>query len=179
LERVGWTFWRCFGSNWSLDREAVLDDLIETLRRNNIHPIGAVSASTEYTEHRKTRGSADDAFAETRLGSIVSSDPSGLSQPSVSADTQLAPGDRVMVRYLDDPKSRPLCYVLAERSDDRLNGYLSLSSPLAKVLSEAAPGDEIVANDGLADRPMLYVSLEREPARLLRDAAARQTSTST
>ncbi len=40
LERVGWTFWRCFGSNWSLDREGVLEDLVQTLQRNEIYPIG-------------------------------------------------------------------------------------------------------------------------------------------
>jgi very-short-patch-repair endonuclease len=36
LERVGWTFWRCFGSNYSLDRGGVLDDLFQTLDRMDI-----------------------------------------------------------------------------------------------------------------------------------------------
>jgi hypothetical protein len=37
-----------------------------------------------------------------------------------------------------------------------------LSSALAKALSEAAPGDEIIAHDGKSDRPILYISLEPE-----------------
>jgi hypothetical protein len=37
-----------------------------------------------------------------------------------------------------------------------------LSSPLAKALAEASPGDEIIAHDGKTDRPILFVSLERE-----------------
>jgi hypothetical protein len=86
----------------------------------------------------------------------------GQSQPPVNANTQLLSGDRVVVRFLDDPKAGPLCYVLTERSDDRLNGYLSLLSPMAKSLAEASPGDEIIASDGKNDRPMLYISLERE-----------------
>jgi hypothetical protein len=79
-----------------------------------------------------------------------------------TADDQLSSGDRVVVRFLDEPKAHPVCYILAERSDDRLNGYLSLSSPLAKALAEASPGDEIIAYDGKSDRPILFVSLERE-----------------
>jgi hypothetical protein len=59
-------------------------------------------------------------------------------------------------------KARPLCYVLTERSDDRLNGYLALSSRLAKSLSEASPGDEILIDEGGGERPLLYMSLERE-----------------
>jgi very-short-patch-repair endonuclease len=52
LERVGWTFWRCFGSNWSLDRDGALGDLIQTLQRNGIYPIGA--ASSPSLIHRTT-----------------------------------------------------------------------------------------------------------------------------
>src|SRR5271165_3036042 len=58
LERVGWTFWRCFGSNYSLDREGALDDLIQTLDRMGIKPIGGKSPERKYTEHRTTRAKA-------------------------------------------------------------------------------------------------------------------------
>ena len=56
LERVGWTFWRCFGSNWSLNRSAVFNDLLQTLERSGIRPVGAMTAPAQYTEHRSTRG---------------------------------------------------------------------------------------------------------------------------
>jgi transcription elongation GreA/GreB family factor len=89
--------------------------------------------------------------------------PTGALGPSQSgADNQLVAGDRVVVRYLDDSKAKPLCYILSNRSDDRLNGYLSLSSPLSRALCEASPGDEILVDDGKGDRPILYMTLERE-----------------
>src|SRR6185437_1069418 len=55
LERVGWTFWRCFGSNYSLDRAGVLDDLFQTLERMDIKPVGAQATGSRYTEHRVVR----------------------------------------------------------------------------------------------------------------------------
>ena len=165
LERVGWTFWRCFGSNWSLNRRAVFDDLLQTLERSGIRPMGATAAPAQYTEHRSTRGFNDEGEAGDGAGaSVISIDRSGHGQPPASSttDNQLSSGDRVVLRFLDDPKAHPVCYILTERSDDRLNGYLSLSSPLAKALAEASPGDEIIAHDGKSDRPILFVSLERE-----------------
>lgn len=165
LERVGWTFWRCFGSNWSLNRAAAFDDLLETLERNEIRPIGTTPAASQYTEHRSARGFAEEDPTEGgATASVVSIERfgHGQSQPPANADTQLLSGDRVVVRFLDDPKTGPLCCVLTERSDDRVNGYLSLLSPMAKALVEASPGDEIIANDGKSDRPVLFVSLDRD-----------------
>jgi very-short-patch-repair endonuclease len=165
LERVGWTFWRCFGSNWSLDRDGVLEDLIQALQRNEVFPIGAAPSPSQYTEHRTARGLLDDGLVDQgQAGSAIPMDlPTGAVWPSQSgADNQLVAGDRVVIRYLDDPKAKPLCYILSKRSDDRLNGYLSLSSPLSRALCEASPGDEILVDAGKGDRPILYMTLERE-----------------
>jgi very-short-patch-repair endonuclease len=53
LERAGWTFWRCFGSSFARDRDGVLQDLVETMNRLGIEPIGAAERVGEtYTEHR-------------------------------------------------------------------------------------------------------------------------------
>ena len=165
LERVGWTFWRCFGSNWSLDRDGVLEDLIQTLQRNEIHPIGAASSRSQYTEHRTMRGLLDDRLVDQgQGGSVIPMDLAvGDHWPSQSGtDSQLVVGDRVVIRYLDDPKAKPLCYILTNRSDDRINGYLSLSSALARALCEASPGDEILVDEGKSHRPILYMTLEHE-----------------
>jgi transcription elongation GreA/GreB family factor len=83
-------------------------------------------------------------------------------QSQSGTDSQLAAGDRVVIRYLDDPKSKPLCYILTNLSDDRINGYLSLSSALGRALCEASPGDEILVDDGKGHRPILYMTLEHE-----------------
>ena len=41
LERAGWTFWRCFASNFTLRRDVVLNDLLQTLDGLGIEPLGA------------------------------------------------------------------------------------------------------------------------------------------
>jgi transcription elongation GreA/GreB family factor len=80
-------------------------------------------------------------------------------------DASLAAGDRIVIRYLDDPRSRAECYILTERASDPRNGRLSVSSPLAVALADASPGDEIVIRIGDRDRTVLYMNLVREPPR--------------
>jgi transcription elongation GreA/GreB family factor len=140
-------------------------DEYKALERSGIRPMGATVAPAQYTEHRSTRGFSEEGEAGDGAGaSVISIERSGRVQPPAfsTTDNQFSSGDRVVLRFLDDPKAHPVCYSLTERSDDRLNGYLSLSSPLAKALAQASPGDEIIAHDGKSDRPILFVSLEPE-----------------
>ena len=56
LERVGWTFWRCFASTFVRRREAVLEDLAATLAARGIQPIALHPAAlAEYAEKRPVR----------------------------------------------------------------------------------------------------------------------------
>ena len=41
LERAGWTFWRCFASDFVRRRDEVIADLVQTLEREGIEPIGS------------------------------------------------------------------------------------------------------------------------------------------
>lgn len=52
LERAGWTFWRCFASTWTLNKDAVVKELTETLYSMGIEPIGAMEKSPLYAEKR-------------------------------------------------------------------------------------------------------------------------------
>ncbi|MHC1729380.1 MAG: AAA domain-containing protein [Syntrophobacteraceae bacterium] len=53
LERAGWVFWRCFASAFIRRRKDTLDDLVKTLTKHGIDPIGADNAPRSvYTEHR-------------------------------------------------------------------------------------------------------------------------------
>jgi very-short-patch-repair endonuclease/transcription elongation GreA/GreB family factor len=163
LERVGWTFWRCFGSNYSLDRERVLEDLIQTLDRMEIKPTGSGQPGSLYTEHQTRRSKKMED-----LDNAVSDVPSEARRPETTSldpdvDTRLRAGDRIVIRFLDDQKSRPEYYQLTERASDPLNGLLSLSSPLAVALSEASAGDEIAVRIGDRDRNVFFVTLERQP----------------
>ena len=53
LERAGWTFWRCFASSFVRRREEVLDDLMRTLERLRIEPLGAESVDNTVWVHYK------------------------------------------------------------------------------------------------------------------------------
>jgi very-short-patch-repair endonuclease len=59
LERLGWIFWRCWGSAWISDREGCLADLLATLQRLGIEPIGTGEIGGAYTEHIEVRVQTD------------------------------------------------------------------------------------------------------------------------
>ncbi len=51
LERLGWVFWRCWGSSWIADRQGCLDDLKATMARMGIEPLGMGVIEGVYTLH--------------------------------------------------------------------------------------------------------------------------------
>jgi very-short-patch-repair endonuclease len=51
LERLGWVFWRCWGSAWNSDRDGCVSDLQGTLERLGIGPLGMAEAGGVYTQH--------------------------------------------------------------------------------------------------------------------------------
>lgn len=53
LERAGWIFWRCFASSFVRRREAVLSELMQTLERLGIEPLGAESVDSTVWVHYK------------------------------------------------------------------------------------------------------------------------------
>ena len=53
LERAGWTFWRCFASSFVRRREAVLVDLMQSLQKLGIEPLGAESVDNTAWVHYK------------------------------------------------------------------------------------------------------------------------------
>lgn len=54
LERAGWTFWRCFASSFVRRREEVVSDLLQTLEKLGIEPIGSETVdSTIWVEYKE------------------------------------------------------------------------------------------------------------------------------
>ena len=53
LERAGWTFWRCFASSFVRRREAVLGDLMQTLQKLGIEPLGSETVDSTVWVHYK------------------------------------------------------------------------------------------------------------------------------
>ena len=52
MERMGWRFWRCWGSSFYLDPEDCMADLIRTLDSLGIKPLEGETPRYVYTEHR-------------------------------------------------------------------------------------------------------------------------------
>jgi very-short-patch-repair endonuclease len=53
LERAGWTFWRCFASSFVRRRDAVLADLMQTLQKLGIEPLGSQTVDSTVWVHYK------------------------------------------------------------------------------------------------------------------------------
>ena len=53
LERAGWTFWRCFASSFVRNREEVVGDLVQTLERLGIEPLGSETVDNTVWVHSK------------------------------------------------------------------------------------------------------------------------------
>ena len=52
LERVGWRFWRCWGSHWRANSNGCFQDLLITLGGMGIDPVGGDYSPIVYTAHR-------------------------------------------------------------------------------------------------------------------------------
>ncbi|MDD5200921.1 MAG: AAA domain-containing protein [Terrimicrobiaceae bacterium] len=62
LERAGWTFWRCWGSSFIRDPDECIADLLRTLERLGVEPVGAADVDfSEIVEYREVGAIAADA----------------------------------------------------------------------------------------------------------------------
>jgi hypothetical protein len=119
--------------NYSLDRRGVLDDLFQTLDWMDIKPVSGTIFGSRFTEHRvvRVKNNADitnDGKPPTRSELRAESEQVDIPTPVTGEadDASLAAGDRIVIRYLDDPRSRAECYILTERASDPRNGFLSV-----------------------------------------------------
>jgi very-short-patch-repair endonuclease len=73
LERVGWRFWRCWSSSFTVDPDGCMADLFATLDRHGIQPEQGDGSDERYTEHRVAapKGSGRAAEAVEANGAIA------------------------------------------------------------------------------------------------------------
>ncbi len=67
MERLGWVFWRCWGSSWISDRQGCLDDLKAVLERMGIMPLGMEAVGGAYTLHIEVAPPVSDTGEQTEL----------------------------------------------------------------------------------------------------------------
>lgn len=121
LERMGWIFWRCWGSHWLADPEGCLKDLLATLAGLGIEPVGGSHSHQEWTEHRVAGGAIAPGDASQQAAAASGSPVLVLDAPAAEErakrddlsrhaqtdrDTLVEEGDTVIVRFSDDNRVR-------------------------------------------------------------------------
>jgi len=145
LERVGWRFWRCWASSFTLDPDGCMADLFALLKRMGIEPAGGERAGERLTRHVVAKP-ADAPATVAREA------------PAPPEDT-IRVGDRVLVEYLDDKKQ--LTLTLTYDQADTIKGLLPASSPLGQVLLGCSEEDEIEYTVDGKTRRVLIRKIER------------------
>jgi very-short-patch-repair endonuclease len=148
LERVGWRFWRCWSSSFTIDPEGCVADLVATLDRLGIEPQVSDAPERIYTEYREARSVPLDPVKTVDLP-IHSPNEKGIE-----------PGDRIIVRDLDDGKT--MSFVLSDKRDDPVNGIVGTTSPLGSKLQGCNEEDEVDFEVAGKKRRVLIVRAERE-----------------
>jgi very-short-patch-repair endonuclease/transcription elongation GreA/GreB family factor len=143
LERLGWTFWRCWGSHWLADRQNCLDDLLATLGRLGIQPVGGEISEQVWTEHRvigQEQGFGENAqVAAAEAGrpvlATVNEDTDLGIVPAVEESTGgeiVEVGDTVIVRFADDNHVRR--FRLSKEGHNPDGGIVGVGQPIVEAL---------------------------------------------
>ncbi len=71
LERAGWTFWRCFASSFVRRRESVIVDLLNTLQKLGIEPLGSEAVdNTVWVQYKEVDPYGVDVISEPELAQV-------------------------------------------------------------------------------------------------------------
>jgi len=127
MERVGWRFWRCWGSSFQLDPEACFADLTSTLHELGIKPTNLSPEPSAYTEFRVISGV-----------SRAEAEPASIEEE----DLPVQVGDRVLVSFNDDPGRQHTIVISADGTDSAL-GIHSIDDATGKALAGGMVDEEV------------------------------------
>lgn len=153
LERVGWRFWRCWASSFTVDPDGCMADLFRTLDANGIQPMSAEYVPERYCEQRVANP-----------GSLPTSKTEKPGMADIGSDGGIKVGDSIVVRYLDDNKTNS--FVLSHDRHDPVNGLIGAETPFGKQILGFNEEDEIEIEDAGRRRRVLIVRAAKEGARL-------------
>jgi very-short-patch-repair endonuclease len=151
LERVGWRFWRCWASSFTIDPDGCMADLFSVLDANGIQPTAEESGPERYTEQRVAEAKPVDRACGTD-----GSEPASREKP----DAGIKVGDSLVVRFLDD--NNTTSFVLSRDRHDPVNGLVGAETPFGKQLLGFNEEDEIEVEADGRSRRMLIVRAARE-----------------
>jgi hypothetical protein len=162
MERVGWRFWRCWGSSFRLDPDTCIDDLVRSLNALGIEPIGSGEAPRIWTEFRtiSRKGSEDTApsgaATKTDAEYTTASPPEG---PAEDGENIVEIGDRVQVQVSEDARVRVVT-LSADRHDPDL-GVISAQHPSGAALVGAQEDEEIEFEIDGKPRRWMVIKVEK------------------
>jgi very-short-patch-repair endonuclease len=134
LERMNWIFWRCWGSSFARDPEGCMADLIDTLEKQGIKPIGRSEGVQPFTERRVL--DANQILGSKKGNETVDADAS-----DDFADARLAAGDSITIVFDDEP-NRLYQLLLVEGESDLSIGQVSIHDETGKQLRDSQTDDE-------------------------------------
>jgi very-short-patch-repair endonuclease len=158
MERVGWRFWRCWGSSFRLDPDGCIDDLVRSLKSLDIEAVGSDEAPTVWTEFRTASPKASEQTASPAEETTTAS----ADMPAEDKGMVVEIGDRVQVQMSGDTRVRVI-KLTSDKHDPDL-GIISAQHPSGAALLGAEEDEEIEFEiDGKPHRWMV-VKIERERA---------------
>jgi very-short-patch-repair endonuclease/transcription elongation GreA/GreB family factor len=166
LERLGWVFWRCWGSHWLADPEGCMHDLLATLQRHGVEPVSADVSPVEWTRHvtvgadegapdasveASTDGESTKQDAQTEAHDAgVTNKPdqskeaeadTGATSDAEADDTRVEPGDTVVIRFADSNQLRRFRISREQHAPDE--GVVGVGQPLVQALLGSTVDEEV------------------------------------
>jgi very-short-patch-repair endonuclease len=205
LERLGWVFWRCWGSSWIADRQGCLDDLRATLDRLGIEPLGMAPIDGVYTLHVEVPppGTEEDFATEVAVAEpapqwqAAPTDeapvpaqavplPASLPAPGPEPEHELVfddstgavaeAGDLVTIRY-DDKPDQPVRVRLSKTEHRPEEMIIHVSEPVGEAVLGASVDDEIEVVIGGKARTAVVERIEKGPSAHAQRAAPADVET--
>ena len=163
MERVGWRFWRCWGSSFRLDPDGCIDDLVRSLKSLDIEAVGAGEAPTVWTEFRTASRKGreqDTSLAEE----TTSEDKTAASNDMPAEDKEIVVeiGDRIQVQMSGDTRVR-VVKLMSDKHDPDL-GIISAQHPSGAALLGAEEDEEIEFEIDGKPHQWMIIKIEREQA---------------
>ena len=165
MERVGWRFWRCWGSSFRLDPDGCIDDLVRSLKALEIEAVGAGEAPTVWTEFRtaspKGREQAAPPAEET-TSAHKDETTAAADMPAEDKEIVVEIGDRIQVQMSGDTRVR-VVKLMSDKHDPDL-GIISARHPSGAALLGAEEDEEIEFEIDGKPHQWMIVKIERERA---------------
>jgi very-short-patch-repair endonuclease len=159
LERVGWTFWRCWGSSFLRDPDACMADLFWLLNTLGIEPIGPLDVDftdiVHYREVGEINPAQDSASTPAQadldlipiLPVLQPTNVESLDANPVNSSGALKIELRDSVRFcfVDLPDDNVFVSIVDSESNPAL-GFINKDTPVARALLGAAIGQECLVH---------------------------------